>query len=221
MSTFDELFGAKSLGGETGGATLDLLKQIQAAAQSGISVGMEKKEQHLGNFLKASQDIFTTRYSKEEPMIDENGKKRPLNDKELLGSALGIPPKGLVWEKRTDFIPGIKYDTETGEYTPTGEGVPRGATSLLSIAPRRKVAQEKMAWLKKKFSSNILQKAFDYTNEYHYMNLPPIPDTEQYAKYLEEVGDYAEMLKSGKTEEMLKKQEKLKKGKAPKEVVPY
>ena len=165
MSTFDELFGAKSLGGETGGATLDLLKQIQAAAQSGISVGMEKKEQHLGNFLKASQDIFTTRYSKEEPMIDENGKKRPLNDKELLGSALGIPPKGLVWEKREEkskFYEGLKIDPTTGKVTFPEGRVPIGAAGIFT-------QQQSIDWQRQKQAENIKKfgkKRFDDVHKF-------------------------------------------------------
>ena len=151
MSTFDELFGAKSLGGETGGAVLDLLKQMQAMGQAGITAGIAQKEKHLENFLKASQDIFTTRYSKEEPMIEENGKKRPLNDKELLGSALGISPKGLVWEKREEkskFYEGLKIDPTTGKVTFPEGRVPIGAAGIFT-------QQQSIDWQRQRQAENI------------------------------------------------------------------
>ena len=212
MSTFDELFGAKSLGGETGGATLDLLKQIQAAAQSGISVGMEKKEQHLGNFLKASQDVFTTRYSKEEPMIEENGKKRPLNDKELLGSALGIPPKSLVWEKRpeTTATPMSWREYKLSEEHPEFKEYLKGYRSA-------GLAKEKFDFAVRKYGDKKVSDAYnDAADEFREPSTFGITLAQQKEKDPE-----LENKIIIRALEILEKQEKLKKGKAPKEVVPY
>ena len=98
---------SEKLGGEKGGAMLDLLKESQQAGRAGISAGMAQKDKQTTQFLKMSQNVFKMRYDKEEPFITENGEERALTQRELLGAMMGVPPKGLTWKRRA----------VTGDYT--------------------------------------------------------------------------------------------------------
>lgn len=170
------------MGGETGGAMLDLLRQMSAAGQQGVSIGIERKERQEEQVLGMSQTLFKERYNREEPFIldKDTGQERSLTQRELLGSMMGVPPKGIGWRERAEeagkgFIPGLRFDPQTGDYNLTSTRVPKGATAFLMKRPREAALNMRLALSRARIDDKRWKEAGDLTRK-QWMNIIPSPD---------------------------------------------
>lgn len=84
----------------SGDVLLNLLKGIQQAGQQGLLSKLSQQDKEAAQALALQSNLVKMRYAKEEPYIKENGKLRPLEQKELLGLSLGVEPANLVWKPR-------------------------------------------------------------------------------------------------------------------------
>jgi len=172
-------WGQEAMGGETGGAMLDLLKQMSAAGAAGVTAGASKKERQTEQVLKMSQEAFKMRYDTEEPYIVEKGVERKMDQKELFAAMLGMPVAGVQWKERAPkegegFIPGIRYDKETGDFYLTSDRVPPGVSGLLLQKPRAAIRNLQLGMQHQRLD-NVRWKEAGKMTEKQFMGVIPSP----------------------------------------------
>ena len=165
-------------------AMLQSISGLQSGAGAGSLAGLEAKRQQ--------EQLMT-----EEEYKREKEKRAFISDlltKGTLASPGGeaIPadvltrsfetgkiPAGYTYQPKSatsGFLPGIKYNPETGGYELTGEKVPKGASSYLLKKSRETVANERLAASLQRANRTEYNRAFNRILKSKYYGVFPNPD---------------------------------------------